>query len=193
MELKLLFTNYFNIIEFHLSMMEKFNKKEYNVNYRKEQLKRKVKAQFNTDLFYNEKVELDKLLSDLGMTKREFILEAKKNFERKREKMEKLKEITWEELGVYIGNKVSEEFKKEYSKDIRDYHDMIASNGNNEYLEEYSTENTCMYRVPLEFTKVGEVPLIVEFYEENINDENDNIIDTKYYIENYETKYLKNN
>lgn len=67
-------------------MMEKFNKTEYDVNYRKEQLKKKVKAQFNTDLFYNEKVELDKLLSDLGMTKREFILEAKKIFERKREK-----------------------------------------------------------------------------------------------------------
>lgn len=71
--------------------MEKFNKKEYDINYRKEQLKKKVKAQFNTDLFYDEKVELDKLLADLGMTKREFILEAKDNLERKKDIMKKLK------------------------------------------------------------------------------------------------------
>lgn len=114
-------------------MMEKFDKKEYNVNYRRKQLKRKVKAQFNTDLFYNEKIELDKLLSNLGMTKREFILEAKEELERKRDKMKKYlvikntqgfeKRENWISSGDMIFSKEEKIFRN--LKDAEDYYNSI--------------------------------------------------------------------
>lgn len=114
-------------------MMKKFDKKEYNVNYRKKQLKRKVKAQFNTDLFYNEKVELDKLLSDLGMTKREFILEAKEELERKRDTMKKYLVIkntqSFEKRGnwIFSGDMIFSKEEKIFRnlKDAEDYYNSI--------------------------------------------------------------------
>lgn len=114
-------------------MMKKFDKKEYNVNYRKKQLKRKVKAQFNTDLFYNEKVELDKLLSDLGMTKREFILEAKDELERKRDTMKKYLVIkntqSFEKRGnwIFSGDMIFSKEEKIFRnlKDAEDYYNSI--------------------------------------------------------------------
>ncbi len=63
--------------------MEKFNKQEYDVNYRKEQFERKEKAQFNTDLYYEEKLEIDELLKKAKITKREFILRAKEELKKK--------------------------------------------------------------------------------------------------------------
>lgn len=113
--------------------MKKFDKKEYNVNYRKKQLKRKVKAQFNTDLFYNEKVELDKLLSDLGMTKREFILEAKDELERKRDTMKKYLVIkntqSFEKRGnwIFSGDMIFSKEEKIFRnlKDAEDYYNSI--------------------------------------------------------------------
>ena len=62
--------------------METFNKTEYNTEYRKKALKEKKKAQFNTDLFYEEKQELEELLESLGMTKASFIRKAKQILER---------------------------------------------------------------------------------------------------------------
>lgn len=114
-------------------MMEKFDKKEYNVNYRKQQLKRKVKAQFNTDLFYNEKVELDKLLSDLGMTKREFILKAKDELERKRDTIKKYLVIKntqgFEKRGnwIFSGDMIFSKEEKIFRnlKDAEDYYNSI--------------------------------------------------------------------
>lgn len=69
--------------EFHLSILEKFNKQEYDVNYRKEQFERKEKAQFNTDLYYEEKLEIDELLKKAKITKREFILRAMEELKKK--------------------------------------------------------------------------------------------------------------
>ena len=57
--------------------MEKFNKKEYDLNFRKEALKEKKKAQFNTDLDYNTKQDIDEFLKQNNLSKAEFI---KKNY-----------------------------------------------------------------------------------------------------------------
>lgn len=57
--------------------MDKFDKHKYNLNFRKQAMKEKKKAQFNTDLDYNEKIELDELLKNIGMSKADFIRDAK--------------------------------------------------------------------------------------------------------------------
>lgn len=54
-------------------MNQSFNKSEYDVTFRKNAMKEKKKAQFNTDLDYNEKIELDELLKTEGKTKAQFI------------------------------------------------------------------------------------------------------------------------
>lgn len=57
------------------------DKKKYMVDFRQKQLKSKIKAQFNTDLYYEEKKEIDDFLKSRNMTKREFLLKAKKILE----------------------------------------------------------------------------------------------------------------
>jgi|GEM_PF-5269025 len=44
---------------------------------------RKEKVQFNTDLYYEEKLEIDELLKNTKITKREFILRAKEELKKK--------------------------------------------------------------------------------------------------------------
>lgn len=51
--------------------MKEFNKKEYDINYRK-----KFKSQFNVDLNKDEKDELDLLLNNKGLTKSDFLRAA---------------------------------------------------------------------------------------------------------------------
>ena len=54
------------------------NKNSYIINYRKKTMEEKKKAQFNTDLGYEEKQELDKLLKENGLSKVDFIRISKK-------------------------------------------------------------------------------------------------------------------
>ena len=54
------------------------NKNSYIINYRKKTMEKKKKAQFNTDLGYEEKQELDKLLKENGLSKVDFIRISKK-------------------------------------------------------------------------------------------------------------------
>ena len=51
--------------------MKEFNKKEYDINYRK-----KFKSQFNVDLNKDEEDELDLLLNNKGLTKSDFLRAA---------------------------------------------------------------------------------------------------------------------
>lgn len=61
--------------------MKTFNKREYNIEYRRKALAEKKKAQFNTDLFYNEKIELDVLLKEHKMSKADFVRKGKRLLE----------------------------------------------------------------------------------------------------------------
>lgn len=56
-------------------------KKEYDINYRKKAMSEKKKAQFNTDLDYKDKQELDLLLKEKGLSKAEFIRISKRILE----------------------------------------------------------------------------------------------------------------
>ena len=62
--------------------MKKSSKSIYDTNLRKAKMKNKEKAQFNTDLNYNEKQELDTILKEKGITKTSFIRMAKKMLEK---------------------------------------------------------------------------------------------------------------
>ena len=51
--------------------MEKFNKKEYDINYKKEH-----KAQFKVDLNKNEKIDLDLMLKKFNVSQVDFLRNA---------------------------------------------------------------------------------------------------------------------
>jgi len=63
--------------------MDKFDKHKYNLRFRQQTMKEKKKAQFNTDLDYDEKKELDELLNRIGMSKADFIRDAKIRLEKR--------------------------------------------------------------------------------------------------------------
>lgn len=55
--------------------MEKFNKKEYDINYKKEH-----KAQFKVDLNKNEKIDLDLMLKKFNISQADFLRNAIREF-----------------------------------------------------------------------------------------------------------------
>ena len=82
-----------------------------------------------------------------------------------------------DKLGEYIGKKATKYFGRFYSKDIADYENEII-NANEIYneVEDY-------YKCSIELAEVGKAPLIIEYYYRCILDNNENIIDIIYYIE----------
>ena len=87
-----------------------------------------------------------------------------------------MKKISYSELGEYIGSTASEYFGKYYSSNIHDYADEI-SNCNSEYDEVNS-----IYNCNIELVEKDKQPLIIKFKYKDILDENENVIDTIYYI-----------
>lgn len=85
--------------------------------------------------------------------------------------------IDYDKLGEYIGNKATKYFGRFYSKDIADYENEII-NANEIYneVEDY-------YKCSIELAEVGKPPLIIEYYCRYTFDDNDNIVDTKYFVE----------
>lgn len=85
--------------------------------------------------------------------------------------------IDYDKLGVYIGRKATEYFNRYYSENIADYEDEII-NAN----ELYDEVKDC-YKCSIELAEVGKPPLIIEYYCRYTFDDNDNIVDIKYFIE----------
>ena len=85
--------------------------------------------------------------------------------------------IDYDTLGVYIGRKATEYYNRYYSENIADYEDEII-NAN----ELYDEVKDC-YKCSIELAEVGKPPLIIEYYCRYTFDDNDNIIDIKYFIE----------
>ena len=76
-------------------------------------MKNKEKAQFNTDLNYNEKQELDTILKEKGITKTSFIRMAKKMLEKGEFDMEKLEgELNMKEKKELVENMISKIIEK---------------------------------------------------------------------------------
>lgn len=87
-----------------------------------------------------------------------------------------LKRVSSEELGKYISNLASEYFNKYYSDDLVDYLGDIRTNIIKQVNNHY------WYDHHIELTETGKPPLIIEFVEENITDNNEEIIEINYYI-----------
>ena len=85
--------------------------------------------------------------------------------------------IDYEKLGIYIGKKATEYFGRFYSKDIADYENEIVN------ASEIYNEINDYYKCSIELAEVGKAPLIIEYYYRCILDNNGNIIDIIYYIE----------
>ena len=92
-----------------------------------------------------------------------------------------LKRVSSEELGKYISKQASEYFNKYYSDDFGDYIEDICV----DYMEKYDLErNSYLYHCHIELTspKTGKPPLIINFYQEDLVDNNEEIIDINYYL-----------
>lgn len=87
-----------------------------------------------------------------------------------------LKRVSSEELGKYIGSLASEYFNKYYSDDLVDYLGDIRT----DMIKQ--ADNHYWYNHHIELTEKGKVPLIIEFVEENIDNEYGEIIEINYYI-----------
>lgn len=95
--------------------MEKSSKSIYDTNLRKAKMKNKEKAQFNTDLNYNEKQELDTVLKEKGITKAEFVRLAKKMLEKGELDMEiKNMEILERKAAMLLNHNVDNKFYDYY-------------------------------------------------------------------------------
>lgn len=102
--------------------------------------------------------------------------------------MENLVKIDYKDLGKVFSNKLAIEENINISDDIRDLEDDIR-NASQDLVEE--RENGYLYLCKIEYKDRNGIPSYLEFYEENIIDENDFIIEINYYIENCDSKYLK--
>lgn len=152
-----------------------FNKREYDNNYDKEHY-----SQFKAKLNKDEKKEIDDFLEKNNLTKREFI---RKSYKIMKEEL-KMKEVKWEDLGLY--------FKKE----AEPYLGCWCSDDTNDYKDDFGSEpdydeKENLYTIKVEITKIGKEPLILEFYQRDDLDENDNVIDTHYYLPNYAYKKIE--
>lgn len=87
-----------------------------------------------------------------------------------------LKRVSSEELGKYISNLASEYFNKYYSDNFMDYIEDIREDLTRQ------VDNHYWYNCHIELTETGKPPLIIEFVEENIIDNNEEIIEINYYI-----------
>ena len=102
--------------------------------------------------------------------------------------MENLVKIDYKDLGKVFSNKLAIEENINISDDIGDLEDDIR-NASQDLVEE--RDNSYLYLCKIEYKDKNGIPSFLEFYEENIIDENDYIIETNYYISNYDSKYLK--
>ena len=95
--------------------MKKSSKSIYDTNLRKAKMKNKEKAQFNTDLNYNEKQELDTVLKEKGITKAEFVRLAKKMLEKGELDMEiKNMEILERKAAMLLNHNIDNKFYDYY-------------------------------------------------------------------------------
>ena len=76
-------------------------------------------------------------------------------------------------------NELAKEYNNYFDIDYIEGKDMldILQNANEEYYEDND-----MYRCTVEFSKVGKVSFIFEYYAKYIMDDKENIVDTIYYI-----------
>lgn len=102
--------------------------------------------------------------------------------------MENLVKIDYKDLGKVFSNKLAIEENINISDNIKDWEDDI-SNASQDLVEE--RENSYLYLCKIEYKDKNGIPSHLEFYEENIIDKNDFIIEINYYIENCDSKYLK--
>lgn len=89
-----------------------------------------------------------------------------------------MKKIDYEKLGAFFAGKAIDEFGGWYSSETYDWEEEIR---NAESNANYN-ENEDIYECHLEVSKVGKTPLLIDFYKKDITDENDNYIDSEYYI-----------
>lgn len=102
--------------------------------------------------------------------------------------MEKLVKINWEDLGKVFSNKLAIEENISISDNIKDLEEDIL-HASQDLVKE--RDNSYLYLCKVEYKDRNGIPSFLEFYEENIIDENDFIIEINYYIENCDSKYLK--
>lgn len=102
--------------------------------------------------------------------------------------MENLVKIEWEDLGKVFSNKLAIEKNIAISDNIKDLEEDIL-HASQDLVKEKNNSNLYLCRV--EYKDRNGIPSFLEFYEENIFDENDFIIEINYYIENCDSKYLK--
>ena len=102
--------------------------------------------------------------------------------------MENLVKINWEDLGKVFSNKLAIEENISISDNIKDLEEDIL-HASQDLVKE--RDNSYLYLCKVEYKDRNGIPSFLEFYEENIIDENDFIIEINYYIENCDSKYLK--
>lgn len=101
--------------------------------------------------------------------------------------MENLVKIDYKDLGKVFSNKlkvegiVTSDKTKDWENEIRDTQPEIVDEKEGKYL----------YLYKIEYKDKNGIPSFLEFYEESIIDKNDFIIENNYYIEKYDSKYLK--
>lgn len=91
--------------------------------------------------------------------------------------------VSSEKLGKYIGNYASEYFNKYYSIELSDYLEDIRE----EYMKKYEYDlehKGYLYHCHIELTSpaTGKPPLIIDFYKEYLENDNEEIIDINYYL-----------
>ena len=102
--------------------------------------------------------------------------------------MENLVKIDYKDLGKVFSNKLALEENISISDNIKDLEDDIL-HASQDLVKE--TNNSNLYLCRVEYKDRNGIPSFLEFYEENIFDENDFIIEINYYIEKCDSKYLK--
>ena len=102
--------------------------------------------------------------------------------------MENLVKIDYKDLGKVFSNKLAIEENIFVSDNIKDLEEDIL-HASQDLVKE--TNNSNLYLCRVEYKDKNGIPSFLEFYEENIFDENDYIIEINYYISNYDSKYLK--
>lgn len=88
-----------------------------------------------------------------------------------------MKKISYEKLLERMAKEYSRYYELDFEVNYYEMRDKLSS-ANSEYDEK---EEKDLYHI--EFSKVGKMPEIFEWYEECILDNNGNVIDTNYYID----------
>lgn len=88
-----------------------------------------------------------------------------------------MKKISYENLGSYFKKEAEKEFGGCYSNKTSDWLDYMRQAENNGIEDENG-----LIDCHIEVTKTGYPPLLIRLFIENLFDENDNYLDTNYYV-----------